>query len=129
MEFPPGKLTKKWRKVRNGAYSCQECRRRKVKCTFIAPESARCAMCERRDSSCISQYEASGSNGADDAIDTAQIRNMAGDQSLYLAEEGANYGPRYINPRIDMQHGALASQSVTIEAPGSSSTEEVSPKA
>ncbi|KAI5861227.1 hypothetical protein GGS23DRAFT_158776 [Durotheca rogersii] len=43
------------RKVRKGAQSCWECKRRKVRCTFAAPTDAVCDGCRSRRTRCISQ--------------------------------------------------------------------------
>ncbi|KAF2877616.1 hypothetical protein BDV95DRAFT_477574, partial [Massariosphaeria phaeospora] len=45
----------KRRKVRKGTHSCEECRRRKVKCIFAPPEDAVCITCQRRGAKCTSQ--------------------------------------------------------------------------
>ncbi|KAK4506936.1 hypothetical protein PRZ48_000669 [Zasmidium cellare] len=52
-----GEAPVKRRKLRKGTRSCLDCRRRKVKCIFMAPESAKCIVCERRGAQCISQYD------------------------------------------------------------------------
>lgn len=45
----------KRRKVRKGTRSCWECRRRKIKCQFHAPDDAVCTPCAQRGSTCRSQ--------------------------------------------------------------------------
>ncbi|RAH46629.1 putative Zn(II)2Cys6 transcription factor [Aspergillus brunneoviolaceus CBS 621.78] len=46
----------KRRKVRKGTHCCRECRRRKVKCTFAAPDDDSCISCGRRGTNCVSQF-------------------------------------------------------------------------
>ncbi|OJJ95812.1 hypothetical protein ASPACDRAFT_55070 [Aspergillus aculeatus ATCC 16872] len=46
----------KRRKVRKGTHCCRECRRRKVKCTFAAPDDDSCISCGRRGTKCVSQF-------------------------------------------------------------------------
>ncbi|KAF2651537.1 hypothetical protein K491DRAFT_88470 [Lophiostoma macrostomum CBS 122681] len=50
----------KRRKVRKGTHSCQECRRRKVKCTFDSSEHDICVICRQRGTACVSQELPSG---------------------------------------------------------------------
>ncbi|OIW34604.1 hypothetical protein CONLIGDRAFT_13887 [Coniochaeta ligniaria NRRL 30616] len=45
----------KRRKVRKGTQSCWECKRRKIRCTFVAPTEAICDGCRSRRVKCISQ--------------------------------------------------------------------------
>jgi len=45
----------KRRKLRKGTRSCWECKRRKIRCIFAAPEDATCIGCQRRRAPCISQ--------------------------------------------------------------------------
>lgn len=45
----------KRRKVRKGTQSCWECRRRKVRCLFAAPDNVTCDHCIRRGTACVSQ--------------------------------------------------------------------------
>ncbi|CBF80599.1 predicted protein [Aspergillus nidulans FGSC A4] len=49
--------TAKFRKVRKGTHSCQECRRRKVKCIFASTNDSTCIVCRRRGTRCVSQGE------------------------------------------------------------------------
>lgn len=56
MSICSDEFTAKFRKVRKGAHSCQECRRRKVKCIYATPDDLTCIVCERRGARCISQY-------------------------------------------------------------------------
>ena len=51
-EWPP---TSKRRKVRKGTQSCWECKRRKIRCTFVAPTESICDGCKSRRIQCISQ--------------------------------------------------------------------------
>ena len=44
----------KRRKLRNGARSCSECKRRKVRCTFESSENGMCSNCRRRNAACVS---------------------------------------------------------------------------
>lgn len=43
------------RKVRKGTHSCWECRRRKIRCQYAAPDDTICIGCRTRGSSCRSQ--------------------------------------------------------------------------
>ncbi|KAH6641241.1 hypothetical protein F5144DRAFT_618823 [Chaetomium tenue] len=43
------------KKVRKGTRSCWECKRRKVRCVFAAPEDTICNPCKRRGMACVSQ--------------------------------------------------------------------------
>lgn len=58
----------KRRKVRKGTQSCWECKRRKVRCIFLANSDTICQNCRRRGTACNSQeypdvpVPASGSN-------------------------------------------------------------------
>ncbi|ORY11319.1 hypothetical protein BCR34DRAFT_484351 [Clohesyomyces aquaticus] len=45
----------KRRKVRKGTRSCWECKRRKVKCSFVSLTEETCLPCRRRGTTCISQ--------------------------------------------------------------------------
>lgn len=45
----------KRRKVRKGTKSCWECKRRKIRCTFVAPAEPICDGCRSRRVQCISQ--------------------------------------------------------------------------
>ena len=45
----------KRRKVRKGTQSCWECKRRKIRCQFVAKTDLICDGCKRRKTSCISQ--------------------------------------------------------------------------
>lgn len=45
----------KRRKTRKGTRSCWECKHRKIRCIFTAPEDAVCASCARRCKECVSQ--------------------------------------------------------------------------
>lgn len=54
----------KRRKIRKGTRSCQECRRRKVKCNYATPDNTTCIVCERRGTQCISQWDSVESNDA-----------------------------------------------------------------
>lgn len=45
----------KRRKVRRGTQSCWECKRRKVRCTFAAPNNSVCDGCRSRGVKCIGQ--------------------------------------------------------------------------
>ncbi|KAI2611971.1 hypothetical protein GGR54DRAFT_616662 [Hypoxylon sp. NC1633] len=51
----PGDPEAKRRKIRKGTRSCWECKRRKVRCSFISESAAVCIDCQRRGTSCISQ--------------------------------------------------------------------------
>ncbi|KAH8905234.1 hypothetical protein BR93DRAFT_775160 [Coniochaeta sp. PMI_546] len=48
-------LVLKRRRVRKGTQSCWECKRRKIRCTFVAPTEAVCDGCKSRQVECISQ--------------------------------------------------------------------------
>jgi hypothetical protein len=43
------------RKVRKGTQSCWECKRRKIRCRFAAPQDTACDGCRRRGTPCVSQ--------------------------------------------------------------------------
>ncbi|KAH9906563.1 hypothetical protein F4778DRAFT_801825 [Xylariomycetidae sp. FL2044] len=43
------------RKIRKGTQSCWECKRRKIRCTFVAPTEAICDGCRSRRVHCVSQ--------------------------------------------------------------------------
>lgn len=45
----------KRRKVRRGTQSCWECKRRKIRCTFAAPNESVCDGCRSRGVKCIGQ--------------------------------------------------------------------------
>jgi len=45
----------KRRKVRKGTQSCWECKRRKIRCTFVSPRESVCDSCRSRRVKCISQ--------------------------------------------------------------------------
>lgn len=45
----------KRRKVRKGTQSCWECKRRKIRCTFVVPTESTCDGCKSRRVKCISQ--------------------------------------------------------------------------
>ncbi|KAL3474764.1 hypothetical protein BJX99DRAFT_271487 [Aspergillus californicus] len=45
----------KRRKIRKGTHSCRECKRRKIKCQFIAENDVSCVGCRRRGAPCVSQ--------------------------------------------------------------------------
>jgi len=45
----------KRRKVRKGTRSCWECKRRKIRCTYVSAASAVCDGCVRRGTGCVSQ--------------------------------------------------------------------------
>ncbi|KAF2096867.1 hypothetical protein NA57DRAFT_14363, partial [Rhizodiscina lignyota] len=45
----------KRRKIRKGTKSCWECKRRKIRCTFIASTESRCDGCRSRGTKCIGQ--------------------------------------------------------------------------
>jgi len=45
----------KRRKVRKGTRSCWECKRRKIRCTFVSSEDAACVGCQRRRAACVGQ--------------------------------------------------------------------------
>ncbi|KAK4979598.1 hypothetical protein LTR28_003750 [Elasticomyces elasticus] len=89
MELCPDELTAKRRKVRKGAHSCQECRRRKVKCIYATSDNATCVVCERRGAQCISQCD---SPGLGDAVDkTGRARAKANvDDRLLAGDPEAN---------------------------------------
>jgi hypothetical protein len=59
MESRPDEHAIKRRKFRKGTHSCQECRRRKVKCVFSTPDSTTCVVCLRRGVHCLSQADSS----------------------------------------------------------------------
>lgn len=42
-------------KLRKGTHSCWECKRRKMRCAFLAPDTGTCSACRRRGSKCVSQ--------------------------------------------------------------------------
>ena len=46
---------RKRRRVRRGTQSCWECKRRKIRCTFVAPTESVCDGCKSRLVECISQ--------------------------------------------------------------------------
>ncbi|TPX14636.1 uncharacterized protein E0L32_005328 [Thyridium curvatum] len=50
--LPP---SSKRRKIRKGTQSCWECKRRKIRCTFAAPEQDVCDGCRSRQTKCVSQ--------------------------------------------------------------------------
>ncbi|KAL4738535.1 hypothetical protein BDV11DRAFT_205910 [Aspergillus similis] len=45
----------KRRRVRKGTRSCWECKRRKIRCLFAAPDDVACISCQHRRSPCVSQ--------------------------------------------------------------------------
>ncbi|KAL6232097.1 hypothetical protein BDW75DRAFT_243308 [Aspergillus navahoensis] len=45
----------KRRRVRKGTRSCWECKRRKIRCLFAAPDDATCIGCHHRHAPCVSQ--------------------------------------------------------------------------
>jgi hypothetical protein len=59
MDPRPDEHAIKRRKFRKGTHSCQECRRRKVKCVFSTPDSTTCVVCLRREIHCLSQADSS----------------------------------------------------------------------
>jgi hypothetical protein len=59
MDPRPDEHTIKRRKFRKGTHSCQECRRRKVKCVFSMLDSTTCVVCLRRETHCLSQVDSS----------------------------------------------------------------------
>ena len=80
MEFCPEVFTAKRRKVRKGTHSCQECRRRKVKCVYATPDNATCIVCERRGAQCISQCDLPGLGDAVDKIGPATAKANVDDR-------------------------------------------------
>lgn len=55
MEARSDKLVTPRKKTRRGVHSCQECRRRKVRCIFASPRDTVCITCTRRGARCLSQ--------------------------------------------------------------------------
>ncbi|KAL4883826.1 hypothetical protein BJY04DRAFT_216161 [Aspergillus karnatakaensis] len=55
MNVPSDEHPSKRLKVRKGTHSCRECRRRKVKCTFLSSDDITCIICRRRGTQCIGQ--------------------------------------------------------------------------
>lgn len=45
----------KRRKLRKGTRSCWECKRRKVRCTYVSESDEACITCRRRGAKCVSQ--------------------------------------------------------------------------
>lgn len=45
----------KRRKIRRGTQSCWECKRRKIRCTFVTPKESVCDGCRSRKVKCIGQ--------------------------------------------------------------------------
>ena len=56
MESPTIPPTKK-RKLRKGAHSCWECKRRKIRCVFSTPQDTICIGCSQRGIICIDQAD------------------------------------------------------------------------
>jgi len=50
-----GLLGSKRRKVRKGTHSCWECKRRKIRCTFLKASDTVCIGCTRRGTDCLGQ--------------------------------------------------------------------------
>jgi hypothetical protein len=46
---------RKRRKIRKGTQSCWECKRRKIRCTFVTPSAAVCDGCRSRGTPCVGQ--------------------------------------------------------------------------
>jgi len=62
------------KKIRKGVHSCQECRRRKVRCVFASPGDIVCITCTRRGSRCQSQANSDDAH-SDRAFDTGNNSN------------------------------------------------------
>ena len=45
----------KRRKVRKGTRSCWQCKRRKIRCSFVTPLDSICIGCRKRGTTCVSQ--------------------------------------------------------------------------
>jgi hypothetical protein len=83
MTVPSDEPSAKRRKVRKGTQSCWECRRRKVKCTFLSQDDAVCINCHRRSTRCISQA-------------TSDVPETAG-SDIGDAEQNAAVNPRVVS--------------------------------
>ncbi|KAK8041080.1 hypothetical protein PG994_014087 [Apiospora phragmitis] len=69
----------KRRKIRKGTQSCWECKRRKVRCTFVASADSTCDGCRSRRTNCVSQeFDDNGGTAhavAQSARQSTAIRN------------------------------------------------------
>ncbi|EEP78248.1 predicted protein [Uncinocarpus reesii 1704] len=85
----------KKRKVRKGTQSCWECKRRKVRCTFVAPLDAICEGCRRRGTTCVSQElpeEPSGTRRLEDRLGRveAMLEQLAKETNLHTQPSSAS---------------------------------------
>jgi hypothetical protein len=55
MVYPSSQSAASQRKIRKGTRSCWECKRRKIRCIFLAAGEATCVFCQRRRVPCIGQ--------------------------------------------------------------------------
>jgi hypothetical protein len=73
MDFPPDdtwSYATQRRKVRKGTHSCSECRRRKIKCVFITPDSTTCVVCQRKRIRCFTQADSPAVQVVNHNLDT-----------------------------------------------------------
>ncbi|KAK4998279.1 hypothetical protein LTR66_002460 [Elasticomyces elasticus] len=106
MDFGADESTANRRKVkvslRKGTHSCQECRRRKVKCIYATDRpdnlNASCIVCERRGAQCISQSDSPALGDADavDRIGSASARARARARARVRAKADLNVDDRFL---------------------------------
>jgi hypothetical protein len=88
MEARSDKLMAPRKKIRKGVHSCQECRRRKVRCLFASARDTVCITCTRRGSRCLSQ-----ANLDDAHIDRAVVTGNDGNAPRSETSTGHGASP------------------------------------
>ncbi|CAM1505194.1 Fc.00g108310.m01.CDS01 [Cosmosporella sp. VM-42] len=63
----------KRRKVRKGTHSCWQCKRRKIRCSFVTPGDSVCIECRKRGTTCVSQQY---------PLETGAATSLMGDRAL-----------------------------------------------
>jgi hypothetical protein len=88
MEACSEKLIPPRNKIRKGVHSCQECRRRKVRCIFASTRDTVCITCTRRGSTCQSQ-----ANSDDAQSDRVLLTGNNGNASRLETSTGHGASP------------------------------------
>jgi hypothetical protein len=91
----------KRRRVRRGTQSCWECKRRKIRCTFVAPLESVCDGCKSRKVKCIGQdfYE--------DEIEEAEAIDADGHSRMDVLTETAAWPSGKDLPSVKPRAGYL----------------------
>ncbi|KAF4337757.1 hypothetical protein FBEOM_8354 [Fusarium beomiforme] len=96
------------RKMRKGTHSCNECRRRKIKCKFPTGNTSSCIPCAARGSRCLDQRDVAPVNESKNNVEMTSLRErVAVLEDMVKLQSQRSQDPTLNLERLGLEDGPL----------------------